>query len=73
MPFVTIVGEKLAKEGSKFVYLGPNNKCRNCKIKTVCFNLKTGKEYKITKIRDKKHNCKIHDGSAVVVEVQEMP
>ena len=73
MPLVTLIGEKLAKEGNEFVYLGPNNECRNCKLKTVCFNLKLGRHYKITKIREKRHNCKIHDGTATVIEVQELP
>lgn len=73
MPLVTLIGEKLAKEGNIFTYLGPNNECRNCKLKTVCFNLKPGRTYKITKIRDKRHSCSVHDGNAAVVEVQEQP
>ncbi len=73
MPLVTLIGEKLAKEGNEFVYLGPQNDCKNCKLKTVCFNLKTNRHYKITKIRDKKHSCNVHDGSATVIEVQELP
>lgn len=73
MPLVTLIGEKLAKVDNEFVYLGPNNDCKNCKLKTVCFNLKTGRRYKITNIRDKRHNCNVHEGTAAVVEVQEMP
>ncbi|KYK30989.1 MAG: hypothetical protein AYK22_08370 [Thermoplasmatales archaeon SG8-52-3] len=73
MPLVTLIGEKLAKEESEFIYLGPNNECRNCKLKTVCFNLKIGRKYKITSIRDKRHNCSIHEGTVVVVEVSELP
>ena len=73
MPLVTLIGEKLAKEGNEFIYLGPQNDCKNCKLKTVCFNLKTNRHYKITKIRDKKHSCNVHDGSAAVIEVQELP
>ena len=73
MPLVTLIGEKLAKEECEFIYIGPNNECRNCKLKTVCFNLKPGRKYKITNIRDKHHGCNIHEGNATVVEVQEMP
>jgi len=73
MPLVTLIGEKIAKEGTEFIYIGPINECRNCKLKTVCFNLKTGRRYKITSLREKKHNCSVHEGSAAVVEVQEMP
>ena len=60
-------------EGIEFIYLGANNECRNCKLKTVCFNLKIHREYKINNVRDKKHNCNIFDGRAVVVEVEELP
>ena len=73
MPLVTIIGEKLAEENKEFIYLGPNNDCRNCKLKTVCFNLKLGRHYKIIKIRDKRHSCNVHDGNAVIIEVQELP
>ncbi len=73
MALVTLIGEKLAKEGDEFIYLGPNSDCRNCKLKTVCFNLKIGRRYKITNIREKRHSCTIHEGEAAVVEVQELP
>jgi hypothetical protein len=73
MALVTLIGEKIAKKDIEFIYIGPNNECRNCKLKTVCFNLKVGRKYKITNIRDKKHNCNVHEGTAVVVEVQELP
>jgi len=73
MPMVTLIGEKLAVEEAEFTYLGPNNECRNCKLKTVCFNLKTGRKYKITNVRDKRHSCNVHEGTTVVVEVKEMP
>ena len=73
MPLVTLIGEKLANIDNEFTYLGPNNECRNCKLKTVCFNLKPGRKYKITNIRDKRHNCNVHEGTAAVVEVKELP
>jgi len=73
MPLVTLIGEKLAKKENEFTYLGPNNECRNCKLKTVCFNLKIGRKYKITNVRDKRHNCNVHEGTVIVVEVQEIP
>ncbi|MCX6666635.1 MAG: UPF0179 family protein [Euryarchaeota archaeon] len=73
MTLVTLIGEKLAKEDEEFIYLGPNNDCRRCKLKTVCFNLKPGRRYKIIDIRDKRHSCELHEGNAAVVEVQELP
>jgi hypothetical protein len=73
MVLVTLVGEQLAVEGQEFTYLGSNNECRNCQLKTVCFNLKPGRKYRITKLRDKNHDCAIHEGKVVVVEVEELP
>ena len=73
MVLVTLIGEKIASVGMEFEYLGAINDCRDCKLKTVCFNLKPGRRYKITKVRDKRHNCKIHEGTANVVEVEQLP
>ncbi len=73
MALVTLIGEKLAKKGNEFVYLGPQNDCRNCKLKNVCFNLKKGRRYEITNVRDKRHSCSVHDASVAVVEVKELP
>jgi uncharacterized protein (UPF0179 family) len=73
MVLVTLIGEHLAVEGEEFTYLGSNNECRNCQLKTVCFNLKPGRSYRVTKLRDKRHECDVHEGNVVVVEVEELP
>jgi uncharacterized protein (UPF0179 family) len=73
MAQVTLIGQKLAEKDKEFIYLGPNNDCRHCKLKTVCFNLKPNRHYKIIKVRDKKHNCDVFEDGAVVVEVKELP
>ena len=73
MALVTLIGEKQAKKGNEFTYLGPINECKGCKLKNVCFNLKPGRRYKIKKIREKRHECKIHSGKVAVVEVEELP
>jgi uncharacterized protein (UPF0179 family) len=73
VPYVTLIGEKIARKNAEFVYIGPNNDCRNCKLKTVCFNLKPGRSYIIKKVRDKVHNCNVHEGKSVVIEVEELP
>jgi len=71
MVIVTLIGEKQAKEGNEFIYIGPLSECRDCKIKQVCFNLEPGKRYVITKVRENpKHECRMHDGYARVVEVE---
>ena len=73
MPLITLIGENLAFPGDEFQYLGPNNDCKNCKLKTVCFNLKPGRSYEILSVRDNKHTCLIHEGNVVPVEVKELP
>lgn len=73
MVLVTLIGEHLAIEGEEFTYFGSNNECRNCQLKTVCFNLKPMREYQITKVRDKNHECNLHEGNVCVVEVEELP
>jgi len=73
MVLITLIGEKLAMEGLEFTYIGSNSECKNCRLKTVCFHLKPGRNYTITNIRDKKHPCSVHEGNAVIVEVNELP
>ena len=73
MVLVTLIGENLAIEGEEFTYLGSTNECRSCQLKTVCFNLKPTRKYRITKIREKQHECNVHEGKVFVVEVEELP
>ena len=73
MPLITLVGKKMAKEGVEFVYLGINDICRSCRLKTVCSNLQEGRTYRIVKIRDKTHECPLHEEGVVVVEVEKLP
>lgn len=73
MPQVTLIGKKQAKKGFEFIFYGPLEECKNCKLTHICYNLQPYQTYKITKIRDKNHSCNIHDGSAAVVEVEKQP
>ncbi len=73
MTSITIVGERLAIKDEEFIFIGPQNDCKNCKLKNICFNLKQYHPYKIINIRDKRHSCSVHDGDAIVVEVEEQP
>jgi len=70
MVLVTLVGEQLAKKDKDFIYMGSLSECRDCKLKNVCFNLEDGCRYKITNIRDVRHDCKIHEGGVRIVEVE---
>lgn len=70
---VTLVGEKQAKKGNIFIYIGPLSECRDCKVKTVCFNLEEGRKYKIKDIRAMHHDCKVHEGGVRAVEYEILP
>ncbi|QLH74343.1 MAG: UPF0179 family protein [Methanomassiliicoccales archaeon] len=73
MVIITLIGERQAKEGAKFIYRGPLTECRDCKLKAVCFNLDVGGLYKIKGKRDVHHECKIHEDGVRVVEVERVP
>lgn len=73
MANVTLIGEKLAKKDYVFIYRGPLSECRDCKVKTVCFNLEEGRKYKIIEIRSMHHNCKTHEGGVRAVEFEKLP
>ena len=70
MVVITLIGEHQARKGEMFVYRGPLTECRDCKLKAVCFNLDAGSLYRITNVRDVKHECRIHEGGVSVVEVE---
>ena len=70
MVLVTLIGEKIAKKGNEFIYMGALPECKDCKLKNVCFNLEEGRRYKITNVRDVRHDCKIHEGGVRIVEVE---
>lgn len=73
MANVTLVGEKYAKKDNLFIYRGPLSDCRECKVKTVCFNLEVGRKYIIKEVRQMHHTCKIHEGGVRAVEYEKMP
>ncbi|RKX81298.1 MAG: hypothetical protein DRP58_11980 [Spirochaetes bacterium] len=73
MTFVTLIGKKLAKKGNEFVYFGIAKDCRGCKLKMVCSNLKEGRRYCITNVRDKHHDCSLYEGGVVAVEIEKLP
>ncbi|MFA5312202.1 MAG: UPF0179 family protein [Methanomassiliicoccales archaeon] len=73
MVIITLIGERQAKEGVRFIYRGPLTECRDCKLKAVCFNLDVGGMYKIKAKRDVHHECKIHEDGVRVVEVERVP
>ena len=70
---VSLVGETQAKVGTTFIFLGPLSECRDCKRKTVCFNLEEWTLYEIVSVRDKHHDCNVHEGGVRVVELKNVP
>ncbi len=71
MPKISLIGKDLAQQGLEFQFVGPLVQCSSCGIKNVCFNLESGKSYKVTKVRDKLNNCSVFNGDKVkTVEVE---
>ncbi len=71
---VTLIGEKQAKEGEEFIFMGPAKRCDGCRLKKACANLEVGRRYRVERIREgMKHECPIHEGGVCVVEVTEPP
>ncbi|MCK5024465.1 MAG: UPF0179 family protein [Thermoplasmata archaeon] len=73
MVLLTVIGRKLAKPGSEFIFIGPNSNCKDCKVKTICFHLEKGTKYKIINARDVVHDCPQHEDNVVIIEVEEVP
>lgn len=73
MAIITLVGEKLAKPGVEFIFYGPAEPCKTCKLAGVCVgNLEPGRRYKILRVRSMpSHSCPLHEGKVRVVEVVE--
>ncbi len=74
MVTIGLVGKRIAKENFVFQFLGSVSECKDCPLKNICFSLDQGKYYRIVKIREKEHDCKIHDlGKVLTVELEELP
>jgi uncharacterized protein (UPF0179 family) len=72
---VTIVGSVLAHEGAEFVYAKKIPECEKCKVVKVCHNakLREDRRYRVLSVRPTKHECCVHVGGVVAVEVTETP
>ncbi|WP_456367883.1 UPF0179 family protein [Thermococcus sp.] len=73
MAIITLVGEKLAKPGVEFIFYGPAEPCKTCRLAGVCIgNLEPGRRYRILRVKSMpSHSCPIHEGKVRVVEVEE--
>jgi uncharacterized protein (UPF0179 family) len=72
MANVTLIGEKQAKRGNEFIYFGPLSECRDCKVKTVCFNLEEGRTYRVTDVRGMHHDCKVYEEGVRAIEFEQL-
>ena len=69
---VTLIGMKLARVGVEFVFTATPDECENCRMRSTCTNLDEGRRYRVVKVRSGTgHDCPIHDGGVIAVEVIE--
>jgi uncharacterized protein (UPF0179 family) len=72
MPLVTLVGKRQAQKGKEFVYLGRSTKCLDCPLRKVCCDkLEPGRVYVVVTVRDRTHECPVHEEGVQIVEVEE--
>ncbi len=71
---ITLIGSRLAKPGTQFIFRGPAAECEKCKLKNVCLNLARNKKYQVVAVRNgNEHDCNLHDASVRAVEVTPCP
>ena len=71
---VTLIGERQARIGFRFLFEGAADVCSRCEVKKVCLgNLEPGRLYEIKKVLRKRFPCFLHSEDAVVVQVEEPP
>jgi hypothetical protein len=73
MVLLTVIGRKQAKAGKEFTYMGPVADCKDCKVRNICFHLERGRRYRVVEIRDRNHQCPVHEEGVSVVQVEEIP
>ncbi|MBO6084619.1 MAG: UPF0179 family protein [Candidatus Methanomethylophilaceae archaeon] len=72
MVLVTLIGDSHAHIGNRFYYMGPNDECKECRLKNVCLNLETGSLYEIVQLRDTEHECTLRESNVRVVVVEKV-
>jgi hypothetical protein len=74
---VTLVGERAAKEGATFEYLGMAPECESCKLRAVCHpaTLHKHRLYRVIGVRKVQHACPadFFEGGMRVAEVEVLP
>jgi Uncharacterized protein conserved in archaea len=69
---VTLIGSRLAEEGTEFVYQGDSEACDGCPYRGQCLNLVDGRRYRVTDVRENTQtlDCAVHDTGVRAVEVE---
>jgi uncharacterized protein (UPF0179 family) len=74
MATVTLIGPRLAEEGTEFVFQGESPACEGCPYRGQCLNLSKGVRYRVTAVRDSGTlECAVHDTGVTAVEVEPAP
>lgn len=72
MALITLVGKRQARKGKEFIYLGRSTKCLDCSLRKVCCDkLEPNRVYIVVAVRDKTHDCPVHEEGVQIVEVEE--
>lgn len=69
---LTLLGSRLADEGTEFVYRGASPDCDGCPFRQQCLTLEAGVRYEVSDVRDGGQvlECAVHDDGVVAVEVE---
>ncbi|WP_254535030.1 UPF0179 family protein [Halomarina litorea] len=74
MATVTLIGPRLAEEGTEFVFEGESPDCEGCPYRGQCLNLTEGMRYQVTGVRESGTlECAVHDTGVTAVEVEPAP
>lgn len=75
MAQVTLLGTRLAEEGTEFTFRGEAPACAGCPYREQCLNLQVGRRYRVTALRENASTleCGVHDAGVTAVEVEPAP
>lgn len=76
MVSLTLLPAAMAKRGAGFTFTGDpgDEACEGCPVRSLCFRLEPGYRYRVVEVRNKTHQCRLHDGDQVqVCTVEEAP
>lgn len=69
---LTLLPKNLARPGFSFVAGRGDKECKSCRFYKTCVeNLKVGRIYTVSAVRNIEHPCVIHDSGVKIVEVVE--